>query len=92
MDAESSYLPVCYCPGATANHSHLIISIQGEYGVFHWDTGAYTAEGGLGPTYSTGGGDVRSGIVVGPDNQAYWGSADGGIYQLTINELLVLAK
>lgn len=59
----------------------------------HYDTNAYNSSTGLGPTYpSTGNGDVRSGVVVGGDDNVYFGSVDGGWYQLYVIKLLLLIR
>jgi len=35
---------------------------------------------------------VRSGVVVGGDSNVYFGSQDGGLYQLYVIKLLLLIK
>ena len=63
----------------------------------HYDTNTYnyTTGNGLGPTNPPTGsaaGDVRSGVVVGGDDNVYFGSVDGGLYQLYVVKLLLLIR
>lgn len=59
----------------------------------HYDTDQYAADGGFGPTFpGSGSGDVRSGVVVGPDGKVYFGGKDGGAYQLFVTNLLILTR
>ncbi len=62
----------------------------------HWDTTAYNpATGnGLGPAGPPSGnnGDVRSGVVIADDFNAYFGSNDGGLYQVFITAILIIIK
>jgi len=56
----------------------------------HYDTNTYD-----GPGPYTGGaqnGDVRSGVVVGPDSSVYFGAQDGALYQLYVTRRLVLIE
>lgn len=62
----------------------------------HWNTTDYNpaAGNGLGPAGPPSGnnGDVRSGVVVAEDFNAYFGSNDSGIYQVLITAVLILIK
>lgn len=51
---------------------------------------SYTYDPQIGPSGNNG--DVRSGVVVGPDFNAYFGSNDGGLYQVHITPVLVIIK
>ncbi len=58
----------------------------------HYDTNAYAGLGPTSPPAGTSKGDVRSGVVVGGDDNVYFGSQDGGLYQLYVIKLLILIK
>jgi outer membrane protein assembly factor BamB len=58
----------------------------------HYDTNAYSGAGPTSPPVGGTNGDVRSGVVVGGDYNVYFGSQDGGLYQLYVIKLLILIK
>ncbi len=56
----------------------------------HYDTNTYNGDG---PFFGGGSsGDVRSGVVVGPDGNVYFGARDGALYQLYVTRRLVLIE
>ncbi len=56
-------------------------------GLGHWDTIDHPAA-----PPGTQNGDVRSGVIVAPDGKVYFGSMDGGLYQVYVSQLITLIK
>jgi len=69
---------------------------QDGHDLGHFDTNLYDGAGPCVeptcPGTNKGKGDVRSGVVVGPDGNVYFGAQDGALYQLIVTRRLVLIE